>query len=58
MLTVRQAAAQLQVSPITVQRWLHSGKMRGTKPGGSRMGWRVSEAEVLRILREGERDGE
>jgi excisionase family DNA binding protein len=55
MLTVRQAAAVLQVSPVTVQRWLHAGKLRGVKPGGSRMGWRVSEAEVRRML-QGERD--
>lgn len=54
MLTVKQAAQHLQVSPITVQRWLRSGKLHGTRPGGARMGWRVAETEVVRVLREGE----
>jgi excisionase family DNA binding protein len=50
MLTVKQAADVLQVKPVTVQRWLAAGKLRGVKPGGTRMGWRVSEAEVRRVL--------
>ena len=52
-LTVRQAAQHLQVSEITVQRWLRAGKLRGTRPGGTRMGWRIPTSEVLRVLREG-----
>jgi len=51
MLTVKQVAEELQVKPITVQRWLQQGKLRGFKPGGTRMGWRVPESEVQRVLR-------
>ena len=53
MLTSKQVAERLQVTVITVQRWLHAGKLRGTKLPG-KAGWRVPESEVERLLR-GER---
>lgn len=51
MLTVKQVAARLQIGQITVLRWLRSGKLRGVKPGGSRIGWRVPELEVQKVER-------
>jgi excisionase family DNA binding protein len=50
MLTTKEVADRLQVKVITVQRWLHSGKLRGTKLP-SRAGWRVPVEEVERMER-------
>lgn len=49
-LTSQQVAERLQVKVITVQRWLHDGKMRGTKLPG-KAGWRVPVEEVERMER-------
>lgn len=51
-----EAAEELRVHPETVMRWLRAGKMRGIKlPGGT---WRITRAEVDRILMQGEHGGE
>jgi len=34
MLTVRQVAEKLQVHPITVRRWIYSGKLRAVRTDG------------------------
>jgi excisionase family DNA binding protein len=52
MLTTQEAADRLRVKVITVQRWLHAGKLRGTKLPG-RAGWRIPESELRRFLSEG-----
>ena len=50
LLTTAEVAERLRVKVITVQRWLHAGKLRGTKlPGAA--GWRVPVNEVERIER-------
>jgi excisionase family DNA binding protein len=49
MLTTKQAAERLQVKPITVQRWLQAGTLKGTKLPG-RAGWRIPESEIDRLL--------
>lgn len=50
LLTAREVAERLRVRVITVQRWLHAGKMKGTKlPGAA--GWRVPVSEVERMER-------
>lgn len=50
VLTTQEVATRLRVKPITVQRWLHSGKMKGTKLLG-RAGWRIPVSEVERMER-------
>jgi excisionase family DNA binding protein len=50
MLTAKEVADRLQVKVITVQRWLHAGKMNGTKLPG-KAGWRVPVTEVERVER-------
>jgi excisionase family DNA binding protein len=50
MLTVAEVAERLRASVDTVRRWLRSGKLRGVKPGGSRLGYRIPESEVRRLL--------
>lgn len=50
VLTTEEVARRLRVKVITVQRWLHAGKMKGTKLPG-RAGWRVPVSEVERMER-------
>lgn len=50
MLTTEQVAERLQLHPITIQRWLRQGKLKGTKLPG-KAGWRVPVAEVERMER-------
>lgn len=50
VLTTHEVAERLRVKLITVQRWLHAGKLKGTKLPG-RAGWRVPVSEVERLER-------
>lgn len=52
MLTTQQVAERLQLHPITVQRWLRDGRLKGTKLPG-KAGWRVPVTEVERVERGG-----
>jgi excisionase family DNA binding protein len=48
VLDVPRAAQQLGVSPLTVRRYLASGKMQGFRlPGGSL--WRIPASELERL---------
>jgi DNA (cytosine-5)-methyltransferase 1 len=50
MLTLKSAAAKVGVAPITLKRWLLSGKV--SEVTRDRNGWRLfSEADVKRIKR-------
>jgi excisionase family DNA binding protein len=51
LLTVREVAERLRSSPETVRRWLRQGKLRGFRPGGTKLGYRVPESELQRCLR-------
>jgi excisionase family DNA binding protein len=50
LLTVREVAERLRSSPETVRRWLRQGKLRGFRPGGTKLGYRVPEEELERFL--------
>lgn len=50
-LTVAEAAELLKINPETVRVWLRDGKMKGNKIGGRRIGYRIPESEVQRVLR-------
>jgi excisionase family DNA binding protein len=52
LLTVREVAERIRSSPETVRRWLRQGKLRGFRPGGTKLGYRVPEGELQRFLRE------
>lgn len=58
ILTVAEVASRLKISQETVRIWLRQGKLRGTRPGGDRMGWRIPESEVRRVLEAGRPSGE
>jgi excisionase family DNA binding protein len=51
MLTTEQAADQLGASVWTIRRWLHEGRIKGVMPGGRRLGWRIPQEEITRLLR-------
>ena len=53
ILTVAEVAARLKISQETVRIWLRDGKMRGYRPGGDKIGWRVPASEVERVLKGG-----
>jgi excisionase family DNA binding protein len=51
LLTVREVADRLRSSPETVRRWLRQGKLRGFRPGGTKLGYRVPEEELQRFIK-------
>jgi excisionase family DNA binding protein len=54
LLTVREVAERLRSSSETVRRWLRQGKLRGFRPGGTKLGYRVPESELQRFITQGE----
>ncbi len=50
LLTIPEVAERLRVSPRTVLDWLQTGQLRGYRPGGTRVGWRVSERDLQAFL--------
>ena len=53
LLTVKEVADRLQANPQTIRKWLREGKLHGSMPGGEKLGYRIPESEVTRILEEG-----
>jgi excisionase family DNA binding protein len=53
MLTVPQVAARLGANPYTIRRWLREGRIKGVMPGGTKLGYRIPESEVRRLLNVG-----
>ena len=49
LLTVKQVAERLQVTPYTVRKWLRARKLHGIIISDS-TGWRVEEAELRRFI--------
>jgi excisionase family DNA binding protein len=48
LLTPEEAAKRLNVSPVTVRKWLRSGKLRGVKVS---VLWRVRESDLNEFIR-------
>lgn len=46
MLTVPEVAERTRATEDTVRRWLRTGKLRGRKLGGDRLGYRVKESDL------------
>ena len=53
-LTVAEIADRLRVSEFTVRNWLRAGKLKGTRPGGTKAGWRIRESDFERFVAEGQ----
>lgn len=45
--TVEQIAELFAVTPATVREWLKTGKLKGSKPGGSQ--WRISQEQFVKL---------
>jgi predicted site-specific integrase-resolvase len=47
--SIRQTAAIFQVKPLTITRWINSGKIAAYKEYRD---WRISGAEIARVIQE------
>lgn len=55
---IREAAERLNVNPRTINRWIHKDEIHAVKlPGRAGGEFRISAAEVERLLGEGPGDG-
>jgi excisionase family DNA binding protein len=54
LLTVGQVAKRIGAHPETVRLWLKAGRIKGFKPGGYKLGWRIRATELDRFLAERE----
>ncbi len=54
MLTVPEVAQKLGANPYTIRRWLREGRIKGVMPGGTKLGYRIPESEVRRLLSVGQ----
>jgi excisionase family DNA binding protein len=50
MLSVEEVVARMKASLQTVRRWLHNGRLRRVGPGGTKLGWRIREADRERFI--------
>jgi excisionase family DNA binding protein len=50
LLTVPEVAERVRANVQTVRAWLRSGRLKGVRPGGTKLGWRIRESEVERLL--------
>lgn len=56
LLSRKQAAQALGITPTTVTKWLQDGYLKGRKVGPYRTKrWRIPRGEVDRLLREDQR---
>jgi excisionase family DNA binding protein len=53
LLTVKEVAERLQANPQTIRKWVREGRLRGTMPGGEKLGYRIPASEVTRLLEAG-----
>ncbi len=49
-MTVQEVAERLRLHPESVRRWLREGRLKGGRMGGRRLGYRIPESEVERIV--------
>jgi len=50
--TVEEAAGTLSISPLTLTKWLRTGKIRGVKLGRV---WRIPESALEELAKDGTR---
>jgi excisionase family DNA binding protein len=58
LLTVRQVARRLGMHEETVRLWLGSGRLRGFRPGGDRIGWRIAASDLEAFIEARRREQE
>ncbi len=52
--TVQEVEERVRTTPETVRRWLRSGRLRGIRLGGTKLGYRIAESDLQRFLDRGE----
>ena len=52
LLTVREVAERMRVTPKTVRRWIAGGIIRRASKVSARSGWLIPRSEIDRLLRE------
>ncbi len=52
--TVNEVAEHLKINPETIRVWLRHGRLRGVKIAGGRVGWRIPDSELQRVLTQGQ----
>ncbi len=57
-LSVEDVAQTLGVSEWTVRNWLREGRLRGYRPGGTRIGWRVRASALREFIERQEQAAE
>lgn len=50
LLTVQEVAECLRMHRESVRRWLRDGRLKGGRIGGRRLGYRIPESEVQRLI--------
>jgi excisionase family DNA binding protein len=50
LLTVSEVAELLRMHRESVRRWLRDGRLKGGRIGGRRLGYRIPESEVRRVI--------
>ena len=50
LLTVDDVARRVRVSRETVRRWLRAGRLAGLRLGGTKLGYRIRQADLDRFL--------
>lgn len=55
LFTVAEIAKHIGTQEQTIRAWLKAGRIRGLRPGGDKIGWRVRASEFERFLQESER---
>jgi len=46
LLRVPEVARRLDISESTVLLWLRTRKLKGYRPGGTRLGWRIRQSDL------------
>jgi excisionase family DNA binding protein len=52
LMNVPEVAARLGVKDATVREWLKTGRLKGFRLGGARLGWKVRESDVDAFIRD------
>lgn len=49
LITVKQAAAELGLTPLTIRRWIYKGQLKGYRLAGSRV-VRIDSKDVRKLI--------
>ncbi|MHB1006599.1 MAG: helix-turn-helix domain-containing protein [Chloroflexota bacterium] len=50
LLTVPEVAARIRTTSDTVRRWIRNGRLHAVMLGGTKLGYRIREDELVRFM--------